>query len=501
MNKKSLIGSVLFVVVVVISTVIYLQMRTDSSSKPPAGPTSVPTDANTMPRFQVGEWDVAIATDPGTPRVGDNALIVELRDEQGNAVTDVNLDAYAEMPAMGSMQAMRTSAGLEQTAPGRFEGELNLSMRGEWPLTIQIIDPQGDTRQARFELATDRLGLNIAAGGTAMGGVMSEDDDDTVITIDNRRRQLIGLETGLAIHRDLVKSIRTVGQVTYDERLLSEVSLKFDGYIGELSADYVGAEVHKGQVLFTVYSPAVLAAQREYLETWKRRANLGADDTLLGAARKRLTLWDLSAAAIDALERRGVPQDYMAIHASRRGIVIERHIANGSAAPRGQTLLSIADLSRVWVEADVYEADLDLISIGANAVVSLPYLPGRRVAAAIEYVYPFLQGKTRTGRVRLTLDNAAGDLKPGMYAEVSLQAALGHRLSVPEEAVIVAGESRVVFVDLGRDRLKPVRIQSGRRTQGFIEVLDGLAHGDKVVTSGNFLIAAETRLKTGMKQW
>jgi Cu(I)/Ag(I) efflux system membrane fusion protein len=284
MNKKSLIGSVLFVVVVVISTVIYLQMRTDSSSKPPAGPTSVPTDANTMPRFQVGEWDVAIATDPGTPRVGDNALIVELRDEQGNAVTDVNLDAYAEMPAMGSMQAMRTSAGLEQTAPGRFEGELNLSMRGEWPLTIQIIDPQGDTRQARFELATDRLGLNIAAGGTAMGGVMSEDDDDTVITIDNRRRQLIGLETGLAIHRDLVKSIRTVGQVTYDERLLSEVSLKFDGYIGELSADYVGAEVHKGQVLFTVYSPAVLAAQREYLETWKRRANLGADDTLLGAA-------------------------------------------------------------------------------------------------------------------------------------------------------------------------------------------------------------------------
>jgi Cu(I)/Ag(I) efflux system membrane fusion protein len=181
--------------------------------------------------------------------------------------------------------------------------------------------------------------------------------------------------------------------------------------------------------------------------------------------------------------------------------VIERHIANGSAAPRGQTLLSIADLSRVWVEADVYEADLDLISIGANAVVSLPYLPGRRVAAAIEYVYPFLQGKTRTGRVRLTLDNAAGDLKPGMYAEVSLQAALGHRLSVPEEAVIVAGESRVVFVDLGRGRLKPVRIQSGRRTQGFIEVLDGLAHGDKVVTSGNFLIAAETRLKTGMKQW
>lgn len=501
MNKKILIGSVLLVVVIGTATAVSLKIRSDRSLTPSTRTTTALSDKTAAPRFQVGEWELAVATDPGTPRVGDNALIVELRDQAGEPVTEVTLDAYAEMPAMGAMAAMRAPAGLAQTAPGRFEGEVALSMRGEWPLTVQITDTQGETRRAQFDLATDRTGLTIAAGGTPIGGVIREHDDDTVITIDSRRRQLIGLETGLATHRDLVKSIRAVGQVAYDERLLSQVTLKFDGFIGELSANYVGAAVDKGQVLFTVYSPELLAAQREYLETLKRRGSRGTDDSLLRAARQRLALWDLSAAEIDALERRGVPKDYVAIHAPRSGTVIERHIADGSAADRGQTLLSIADLSRVWIEADVYEADLALVSIDTPATITLPYLPGRKIPATVEYIYPYLQGETRTGRIRLTLDNAAGDLKPGMYAEVSLQTGLGHRLSVPEEAVIVAGESRVVFVDLGGGRLKPVRIQAGRRAQGFIEILDGLALGDKVVTSGNFLIAAETRLKTGIKQW
>ncbi len=196
-----------------------------------------------------------------------------------------------------------------------------------------------------------------------------------------------------------------------------------------------------------------------------------------------------------------MPADYVSMHAPRSGTLIERNIVDGSAAKMGQTLLKIADLSRVWVEADVFEADLELVEEGMSARVTLPYLPGRRFEGSVDYVYPYLTGETRTGRVRLTLDNTAGVLKPGMYAEVSLQARLGERLSVPEEAVIVAGQSRVVFVDLGDGRLNPVRIETGRRAQGYVEVLDGLAPGDRVVTSGNFLIAAETRLKTGMDQW
>lgn len=463
-----------------------------------------------MPRYRAGGLEVGVLTNPATPRVGDNRLIVSLRKPDGEPVTGVAIDAYAEMPAMGAMPAMRAPAELEETAPGRYEGSMNLSMRGEWPLTISFDAPGGQPVRMQFDLATDRANLPIAAGGEPVGGEAGATpvgagampaDDANVITIDNRRRQMIGVETGLATHRNLVKPIRAVGEVKFDERLLSQVTLKFDGYIGDLKADYVGTPVEKGQVLFTVYSPELLAAQQEYLETLKRRPNRNPENGLLRAARQRLSLWDMSPADIRALEQRGVPQDYVAIHAPRSGTLIERNIADGSAARMGQTLLTIADLSRVWVEAEVFEADLALVDVGMTATVTLPYVPGRSYPATVEYVYPYLEGVTRTGRVRLSLENPDGALKPDMYAEVSLQADLGDRLSVPEEAIIVAGESRVVFVDLGGGRLNPVHIKAGRYAQGFVEVLDGLSPGDIVVTSGNFLIAAETRLKTGIGQW
>lgn len=452
-----------------------------------------------MPRYRAGRFEIGVKTEPETPRVGDNRLIVEVRDADGKPVS-ASINAYAEMPAMGAMPAMRAPADLRETTAGRYEGSMDLSMRGEWPLTVEIKDPSGVDNRLQFDLATDRKGLMIAAGATPLGGV-AKPDDENVITIDNRRRQMIGLKTGQATHRDLVKSFRAVGQVTYDERLLSHITLKFDGFIGDLKADYVGAEITRDQVLFTVYGPELLAAQQEYLDIRKRRATSGENSSLLRAARQRLALWDMSDGEINALEQRGEPQDYVAIHAPRSGTLIERKIADGSAAKIGQRLLTIADLSRVWIEAEVFEADLELVEVGMDASVILPYLPGRRYTAKVEYVYPYLEGQSRTGRIRLSLDNPNGELKPDMYAEVSLMAALGHRLSVPEEAVIFAGDSRVVFVDLGAGRLKPVRIETGRSARGFIEVLDGLSLGDTVVTSGNFLIAAETRLRTGIDQW
>ncbi|MEX2122944.1 MAG: efflux RND transporter periplasmic adaptor subunit [Woeseia sp.] len=468
---------------------------------------SVATESD-MPRYRVDELEVGVTTDPATPRVGDNRLIVEIRKANGEPVTGVSIDAYAEMSAMGAMPAMRVPAEMDEAAPGRYVGSMNFPMRGEWPLTLSFQSPEGRPVRMQFDLATDRANMPIAAGGTPIGGVEGPSpvaalpaDDTNIITIDNRRRQMIGVETGEATLRNLVKPIRAVGEITFDERLLSHVTLKFDGYIGDLKADYVGTPVEKGQVLFTVYGPDLLAAQQEYLETLKRRGNRSVDEPLIRAARQRLALWDMSVEEIKALEQRGEPQDYVPIYAPRRGTLIERNIADGSAARMGQTLLTIADLSRVWVEAEVFEADLEQVSTGMPATVALPYLPGREYPATVEYVYPYLEGDSRTARIRLSLDNPDGELKPAMYAEVSLKAELGLRLSVPEEAIIFAGESRVVFVDLGGGRLKPVRIITGRNAQGFVEVLGGLAPGDAVVTSGNFLIAAETRLKSGIDQW
>lgn len=271
-----------------------------------------------MPRYRAGGLEVGVMTDPATPRVGDNRLIVELRKPDGDPVTGISIDAYAEMAAMGAMPAMRAPAEMREAAPGRYVGSVNLRMRGAWPLTLSFQSPEGQPVRMQFDLATDREGLAIAAGASPVGGAATPADDADVITIDNRRRQMIGIETGKAEYRELIRPIRAVGQVTYDERLLSHITLKFDGYIGDLKADYVGTPVKAGQELFTVYSPELLATQQEYLETVQRRSGNG-DGSLLRAARQRLRLWDLSDAEIEALERRGVPQDYVAIYAPRSG--------------------------------------------------------------------------------------------------------------------------------------------------------------------------------------
>ena len=460
--------------------------------------------------FESGEFEVGVATIPSTPRVGENELIVKVRLADGRPASNVEVSAYAEMSAMGAMQAMRAPADLVETTSGQFEGAVDLRMRGAWPLTVSISDEEHGTANMSFDLATDRAGLRIATGGTSIGssGIQQSaaasavgDPLAATITVDNRRRQLIGLETSTVTHHDLVKSIRAVGSVTYDERLLTKVSLKYDAWIGELEANYVGAPVTRGQRLFSIYSPELLAAQQEYLEARKRLSRRNSDDSLIIAARQRLKLWDLSDSEISALEDRGTPREYVPIYSPVNGTVVAKHIDSGSAANTGQTLLRIADLREVWVEAEIYEGELDLVREGMSATISLPYLPDRIFAAVVDYVYPYLDKASRTGRIRLTLDNADGVLKPGMYAEVILHADIGHRLAVPGDAVLFAGDSRVVFVDLGGGRLRPVRIKTGHHAGGMIEVTEGLSLGDVIVTSGNFLIAAETKLKAGIDQW
>lgn len=450
------------------------------------------------PRYRAAGLQIGVTTRPETPRVGENRLIVDIRTPGGEPVTGLSISAYAEMPAMGAMPAMRAPAAMREVAPGRYTGPLHLPMRGPWPLSLSFDSPDGAPVRLQFDLATGREGLTLASGAEAAGGAAAPAGfDANVIIVDTGRRQTIGVETGQAALRTLTKSIRAVGTVTFDERLLSHVTLKFDAFVGDLEADYVGALVEEGQVLFTVYSPDLLSAQQEYLEILAR----GGGAALLAAARQRLTLWDVSDATIEALEQRGTPQAYVPILAPRSGTVIERNIADGSAAPAGQTLLTIADLSRVWIEAEVFEGDLALVREGMRAIVNLPYLPDRPSTGSVDYVYPWLDGDSRTARIRLTVDNAAGSFKPDMYAEVALQASLGERLAVPEEAIIFAGKNRIAFVDLGGGRLQPVRVQTGHRAGRFIEITDGLSAGDTVVTSANFLIAAEARLKSALEQW
>ncbi|WP_439510586.1 efflux RND transporter periplasmic adaptor subunit [Marinimicrobium koreense] len=449
--------------------------------------------------YRSGPYRLGVSIDPTTPRVGENILSVALRNADGAPLDNADIKAVAEMPAMGAMPAMQAPADMQAIEPGLYRGTFEPSMDGSWPLTLKIEAPGMPARQISFDLAVGREGLQLASGASRTdGGSMAEEAPPGTVTLDNRRRQLIGVETAEAQTLAMTRTIRAEGRIAYDDTQLADVSLKFDAWVGELYADYVGVYVEKGEPLFTVYGPALLAAQQEYLQL-KRRS--GASQTLVTAARKRLALWDMTDAEITTLEKRGEPLDYVTMHAPISGTVVAKNVVEGTAHKAGMTLLRIADLSQVWVEADIYESELPLVTEGMPVTVTLPYLPGEQFEGQVDYIYPYLDDVSRTGRVRLSVANAEGRLKPNMYAEVKLKADLGKRVAVPEEAVIIAGELRVVFEDLGEGRLAPRKVQTGQRAGGYIEILEGIEAGDRVVTSGNFLIASESRLKGGMEQW
>lgn len=478
---------------------------------------------------EAGPFRVAVSVEPGTPDVGENHLVIQVRTKEGEPVAGAEVVAVAEMPAMGAMPTMYAQAEIIETSPGIYQGELLLPMAGEWPLAVEIILGEDRHIDLTYEMATGREGLQLATAtptttdGTAyytcpmhpsvkaaepgqcpicgmdLVPVSKEEIRTGSITVDEGRRQAIGVKTGIVESMRFEIPIRLQGEITYDPSRLTDVSLRFDGWIGELEADFEGKVVERGDVLFTVYSPELLSLQEEYLQTLQRNRQAGS--SLVNAARKRLLLWGLSNEQIEWLEKKEKAQDYVPIFAPRDGIVIERNVVNGSSFRSGERLLRLADLSEVWVEAFAYEQDLPLIERGMPARVTQPFLPTQEFAAEVMTVDPFVGDATRTARVRLRLKNETGALKPGTFANVYLDADLGERLVVPEDAVLVSGEKRIVFLDLGDGRLQPQEITTGYGNGEQVVVLEGLDEGDAIVTSGNFLIASESKLRAGINQW
>jgi Cu(I)/Ag(I) efflux system membrane fusion protein len=320
--------------------------------------------------------------------------------------------------------------------------------------------------------------------------------------MDAARRQLIGVKTAPVARKNVAVEIRAIGRVTYDETRLTDISLKYKGWLGSVFADYTGIRVTHGKPLFTIYSPELLSAQEEFLESLRRAgAQNERHRTLLETTRRRLRLWDLTKSQIARLAETQQPEEYVPILSPVTGTVIEKHVVAGSAVEPGMRLYRVADLSRVWVEANIYEADMPLVQVGQTAEQMLSYLPGQTFSGKVSYVYPYLDPTTRTGKVRLDVPNPNGTFKPDMYVNVALQIPFGQQLVVPEEAVVMAGKTNLVFLDRGNGRLQPQRLTLGRKvTDGFV-VLDGLQAGDTVVTSGNFLIASESKLKAGVAKW
>ncbi len=330
--------------------------------------------------------------------------------------------------------------------------------------------------------------------------VTAGDLETGVVTVDEVRRQKLGVKVEAVKAAPFTVTVRTVGEVKYDERSLADVSLQVGGWIRGLKVDTTGQPVKKGQVLFSLYSPELLAAQQEYLLALKASAG-DPKAPLLAATRQRLRLWGVDEAQLEALAQRGTAEETMPIRAPASGVVLEKDVVEGAAVTPGQKLFRIAGVDRVWVEAQVFEADLPWVSVGTPVEVSLPFVPGAAFTGKVAYVYPALQGATRTGQLRIELENKQGLLKPQMYADVTFRIDRGVKVTVPTSAIIYTGPRRLVFVDLGEGRLRPREVKLGLRSDEGYEVVSGLAAGEVVVTSGNFLVAAESRLRSATEYW
>jgi len=327
------------------------------------------------------------------------------------------------------------------------------------------------------------------------------------VNVSPERQQLVGIRTATADVRPMIQKIRTVGIVTYDETRVAQVFSKVEGWIEKLVVNYTGKLVQKGQPLFTLYSPDLVSTQEEYLLALKAKETLGSSsikeisagaDSLLESAHRRLSLWDISEEQINNLQKTGKPQRTLTFYSPISGFVLKKDALQGMRVMPDKELYTIADLSTVWVNADIYEYELAHIHVGQKATINLSYFPARNFVGKVTWISPIMDEKTRTAKVRLEFANRDFILKPEMYANAEIEINAGRKLAVPDEAVLDSGLRKVVFLDKGEGRFEPAEVKIGNKFDGYYEVLEGLSPGERILASAGFLLDSESRLKEAM---
>lgn len=515
------------------------------TGKPMGGTTSAEVST------QAGGLTVGAALQPDPPRQEGNSLLLDVTGADGKPLGDAQVTVGYVMPAMGSMPEMRGKAMVAEEAEGRYRADFDLPMTGTWTLEAGVKSPGGSVT-ARYSVTVGNRGLTkldaSGAGGPSGSGTGPQASageaayytcpmhphvkqhgpgpcplcgmdlvrvssaakagtESGVVSLDPDQARELGVRSDAVVKRPFSSEIRAVGRVAFDETRLADVTVKFGGYIGRLYAEETGGYVKKGQTLFTLYSPELYAAQQEYLVALSSqqaaRGSAAPDraDYLVNAARQKLRLWDLEEWQIRQLAEGGKPFEQVPVTSPASGYVVEKDVVEGAAVQPGMRLFRIAGLDRVWIEAEVYESELPRVRVGQLAVVTLPSVPGEEIRGRVSLILPGLSPESRTGRVRIAVANRPGSggllLRPDMYTDVQLTAEGREALMVPESAVLYTGPRRLVFLDLGEGRFEPREVTLGARSDDFYEVLSGLEEGDRVVTSGNFLVDAEARLRTG----
>ena len=341
-------------------------------------------------------------------------------------------------------------------------------------------------------------------------GTKQDGDTKSVFNIDARKQQMIGVKTQAVRLRTINKEIRTVGMVELDETKIEHVHSKISGWVDKVYVDYTWQHVNKGDPLFSIYSPELVSTQEEYLLALRSKEILGDskfDDissganSLLEATRKRLELWDISEQQIRDIERTGRAKKELVIYSPASGHVMKKNVFSNMYVEPNITLYSIADHSSVWVDADIYENEIALIKPAQEAKMTTASLPGVVFKGDISFIWPHLDPKSRTVKVRLVFPNPDLKLLPEMYVNVTFDIPLGEMLTIPKSAVLRTGKQDIVFVDQGNGNMEIKRVILGHSGDGYYEVSKGLKEGEKIVTSANFLVDSESKVQAAVASW
>lgn len=387
---------------------------------------------------------------------------------------------------------------------------LMIGAAGAW-LALRTIAGGSPADTATSQEAAATTGQPAASAempGMDMGGGAAGTNAKGVF-ISPARQQLIGVRTATVTRQPLETTIRTVGTLAYDETRVTEIHPKITGWVERVFVDYVGKRVSRGQPLFTIYSPELVSTQKEYLLSLKARQQLGSSqfaetragaESLVAAARERLTLWDVTEAQIEELERTGQPRRTLTLYSPFDGVVLERNTFAGQYITPETSTFKIADLSTIWVLGQIFEYELPLLKLGQDAQIQFPYGQStRNLKGRITFVYPEVDPQTRRVKVRIEFRNAGFEFKPESYVTVLIRAGAGEQLAVPKEAVLDNGAKRYVIVALSNGYFEPREVEVGQPVDDFFPVIRGLAEGDPVVTSAQFLIDSETNLQAAMQ--
>jgi membrane fusion protein, copper/silver efflux system len=422
------------------------------------------------------------------------------------ALTGVGFYLWKSKGSSG--QAAAGKASSEQAGNGTYYCPMHPSYKSDKPDNCPVCS----MKLVKMETAPgteSKPGHEHAMGGMesnppASNGAGSSTGNS--IFISPHRQQMIGVQTVLVNVVPLTKEIRAVGKVAFDETKITHIHTKVTGYVEEVFVDFVGKFVKRGDPLFTIYSPDLVATQEEYLLALRSRTILKessfdwvfkGSNSLLDAAHQRLRLWDIREEEIEKLQREGKPRRTLTIYSPVNGLVTERAAYHhGRFVSPEMDLYTLVDLSTVWILGDIYEYELPYIRTGQAVEIEFPYASETKsLRGKLTYLYPYLDPKTRTAQVRMEFPNPGFQLKPDMFVNVKIKVNLGTSLAVPEDAVLDTGTEQYVFVDKGEGYLEPRPVKVGGEAMGYVAIQSGLSAGERVVTAANFILDSESRLK------